>query len=642
MYPLPVKREQRDATETDTGAGPNFLQTLTNVLQVFSGNEKQPSSLEKTEIEKNARKSREQSLELIKAEYGEENRNSTSDRDQKSGLVSEQNEAQSGNQLNEHMSACLSHSKQLVKENQTVKKKEGKVKQEKAEMKENPEMNVTKEGGAFDDNDDDEIVPVQDPKVDRSRSCPYLDTINRSLLDFDFEKLCSVSLSHINVYACLVCGKYFQGRGQKSHAYTHSVLEGHHVYLNLLTQKFYCLPDNYQIIDSSLDDIIYVLNPTFTMQNIRKLDTNLNKMSRAYDGTTYLPGIVGLNNIKANDYCNVALQALSHVSPLRNYFLQEENYKKIKRPPGDQISLITQRFGELLRKLWNPRNFKAHVSPHEMLQAVVLCSKKKFQITEQGDAIEFLSWFLNACHVALNGTKKLKSSIINRTFRGRMKIFSHKMLPQEITDTEKEKLLQTEEYQETMEDTQWLYLTCDLPPPPLYPDEQQENIIPQVPFATLLAKFNGIQEKEYKTHKDSTMKRFEITSLPPFIIMYIKRFNKNYFIEEKNPTIVNFPIKNIDFGDLMTDEARSQHKFTTYNLMANVVHDGQPGSGKGTYRVHVLHKGTGKWYELQDLHVVDILPQMIPLSESYIQIFEVNKSIPNPTYKSEEKMETGT
>jgi len=32
----------------------------------------------------------------------------------------------------------------------------------------------------------------------------------RSVLDFDFEKLCSVSLSHLNVYACLVCGKYFQ------------------------------------------------------------------------------------------------------------------------------------------------------------------------------------------------------------------------------------------------------------------------------------------------------------------------------------------------------------------------------------------------------------------------------------------------
>jgi fatty-acid desaturase len=39
----------------------------------------------------------------------------------------------------------------------------------------------------------------------------YLETINRNILDFDFEKLCSVSLSNINVYACLVCGKYFQG-----------------------------------------------------------------------------------------------------------------------------------------------------------------------------------------------------------------------------------------------------------------------------------------------------------------------------------------------------------------------------------------------------------------------------------------------
>lgn len=40
---------------------------------------------------------------------------------------------------------------------------------------------------------------------------PQLYPHPRSVLDFDFEKLCSISLSHINVYACLVCGKYFQG-----------------------------------------------------------------------------------------------------------------------------------------------------------------------------------------------------------------------------------------------------------------------------------------------------------------------------------------------------------------------------------------------------------------------------------------------
>ena len=48
------------------------------------------------------------------------------------------------------------------------------------------------------------------PEARISRHCPYLDTIDRGVLDFDFEKLCSVSLSRINVYACLVCGKYFQ------------------------------------------------------------------------------------------------------------------------------------------------------------------------------------------------------------------------------------------------------------------------------------------------------------------------------------------------------------------------------------------------------------------------------------------------
>ncbi len=33
----------------------------------------------------------------------------------------------------------------------------------------------------------------------------------------------------------------------------------------------------------------------------------------------------------------------------------------------------------------------------------------------------------------------------------------------------------------------------------------------------------------------------------------------------------------------------------------------------------MFNQGTGKWYEMQDLQVTDILPQMITLSEAYIQ-----------------------
>ncbi|KAF3826603.1 hypothetical protein GH733_009128, partial [Mirounga leonina] len=521
----------------------------------------------------------------------------------------------------------------------------------------------------------------------RSRHCPYLDTINRSVLDFDFEKLCSISLSHINAYACLVCGKYFQGRGLKSHAYIHSVQFSHHVFLNLHTLKFYCLPDNYEIIDSSLEDITYVLKPTFTKQQIANLDKQA-KLSRAYDGTTYLPGIVGLNNIKANDYANAVLQAitgpvlveelvpravhrgpgligvfnfqaLSNVPPLRNYFLEEDNYKNIKRPPGDIMFLLVQRFGELMRKLWNPRNFKAHVSPHEMLQAVVLCSKKTFQITKQGDGVDFLSWFLNALHSALGGTKKKKKTqgglflctqhmvmgnslvvswfaceffvipIVTDVFQGSMRIFTKKLPHPDLMEThqflhypnepaeEKEQLLHNDEYQETMVESTFMYLTLDLPTAPLYKDEKEQLIIPQVPLFNILAKFNGITEKEYKTYKENFLKRFQLTKLPPYLIFCIKRFTKNNFFVEKNPTIVNFPITNVDLREYLSEEVQAVHKNTTYDLIANIVHDGKPS--EGSYRIHVLHHGTGKWYELQDLQVTDILPQMITLSEAYIQ-----------------------
>ncbi|VEL08309.1 unnamed protein product [Protopolystoma xenopodis] len=75
-----------------------------------------------------------------------------------------------------------------------------------------------------------------------------------------------------------------------------------------------------------------------------------------------------------------------------------------------------------------------------------------------------------------------------------------------------------------------------------------------------------------------------------------------------------------------------------------MVHDGPPVPGSGTYRVHIMHRGTGKWYEMQDLHVAEVLPQMITLSETLLQVWAVNKSIPNPYFvdklKNAQGMET--
>jgi U4/U6.U5 tri-snRNP-associated protein 2 len=129
-------------------------------------------------------------------------------------------------------------------------------------------------GGNAKDGDDGDDARIALPRsttrsaVVRGRECPYLDTVCRQALDFDFEKCCSVSLSPLNVYACLVCGRYFAGRGLNTHAFTHALEAGHHMFMKLDTGRVYCLPENYEVADRSLDDVRAVLNPKFTRAQV--------------------------------------------------------------------------------------------------------------------------------------------------------------------------------------------------------------------------------------------------------------------------------------------------------------------------------------------------------------------------------------
>ncbi|CAL1352156.1 unnamed protein product [Linum trigynum] len=482
------------------------------------------------------------------------------------------------------------------------------------------------EGGVVvdDDGDDDDEYNEQEASIQRRRKllepredCPYLDTVNRQVLDFDFEKFCSVSLSNLNVYACLVCGKYYQGRGKKSHAYTHSLEAGHHVYINLQTEKVYCLPDGYEIIDPSLDDIRHVLNPRFTREQVAQLDKN-RMWSRALDGSDYLPGMVGLNNIQGTDFVNVTIQSLMRVTPLRNFFLIPENYQHNR-------SSLVQRFGELTRKIWHARNFKGQVSPHEFLQAVMKASKKRFRIGQQSDPLEFISWLLNTLHAELKTSKK-NNSIIYDCFQGELEVI--KEIPKKAITEKKESGGgitdgETERGDALTEKSRmpFLMLGLDLPPPPLFKDVMEKNIIPQVPLFNILNKFDGETVTEVVRPHIARMK-YRVTRLPRYIILHMQRFKKNNFFIEKNPTIVNFPVKNLELKDYipLPTPKENEKLRSKYDLIANIVHDGKPK--EGVYRVFVQRKSEELWYEMQDLHVSETLPQMVALSEAYLQIYE--------------------
>ncbi|KAK0541433.1 Ubiquitin carboxyl-terminal hydrolase 10 [Tilletia horrida] len=431
----------------------------------------------------------------------------------------------------------------------------------------------------------------------------YLDTINRSLLDFDFEKLCSVTLSHTNVYGCLVCGKYFQGRGTNSHAYFHSIDEGHRVFMNLETGKVYILPDNYLVEDPSLSDIQYLLKPTFTARQIATLDAPDVRPSFDLHAHPYYPGFVGLNNIGGNDYMNVVIQALAHVKPLRDFLLSEPAFAA---QPGDVPALLasgqtaltgapselSRRFSTLVRKMWNPRAFKAQVSPHEFLQEVGVASKGKFKTVEQGDPMEFLSWLVNRLHVDLGGTKK-KPSVISRCFQGEVKIESQQVFVRTGLEEDGDlvdKLDHDGRKEGGQEDEQgrakfnidrdiktdrspFFLLAIDLPPPPVFQDVIESNIIPQVPIAEVLAKYDGLTFQEAR----GMIRRYKITRLPPYLILHFRRFTKNNFVEERNPTIVNFPIKGLNMKDYVDDPSLAPLS-AVYDLVANVTHEATAGT----------------------------------------------------------------
>jgi len=255
------------------------------------------------------------------------------------------------------------------------------------------------------------------------------------------------------------------------------------------------------------------------------------------------------------------------------------------------------------------------VSPHELLQAIQDSSEKKFKIGVAADPLDFLQWFLNQLHIDLGGSKKPNSSIIYKVFQGEVQVTTETPVKkkEEKKDAEKEEG-HDEEFTTSTKVVPFLYLSLEIPPTPLFKDEQERNIIPQIPLFGILNKFDGQTVQTVLTTGER--KRFIVTKVPKYLTLHIKRFTKNNWFTEKNPTIVNFPLKNLDLKDYTKDQ-----QSVRYDILANIKHEGLPG--KGNYSVHVQNKGNEKWFDIQDLIVKPVTePYAISVSEAYIQFYE--------------------
>lgn len=170
------------------------------------------------------------------------------------------------------------------------------------------------------------------------------------------------------------------------------------------------------------------------------------------------------------------------------------------------------------------------MSPHEFLQAIMKASKKRFRIGQQSDPVEFMAWLLNTLHADLRTSKKNNSIIyecfqvvvfflsifknflsykiklvhyiiswvnhlsqlwLSDTWQGELEVV--KEIPSKAIADKKENNDDQNGIQKSADGgnerdgvvtetsrMSFLMLGLDLPPPPLFKDVMEKNIIPQV------------------------------------------------------------------------------------------------------------------------------------------------------------------
>ncbi len=152
--------------------------------------------------------------------------------------------------------------------------------------------------------------------------CPYLDSVRRAVLDFDFEKQCSLTLSSQNVYSCLVCGKMFSGRGKNTPAYVHSLHENHHLFLKLDNESVYetekcgaCLGD---VVTLTVCCCPIPVDTAFLI-TMRSLDRHLTIFDR-YCGQSFLRRYCAFWIFLRNQYIKVGVLVVMAVTLMQHRY----------------------------------------------------------------------------------------------------------------------------------------------------------------------------------------------------------------------------------------------------------------------------------------------------------------------------------
>ncbi|CAD8076900.1 unnamed protein product [Paramecium sonneborni] len=391
-------------------------------------------------------------------------------------------------------------------------------------------------------------------------------------------------------------------------------------------------------------------------------------------------GVVGLKNLGNTCYFNSAIHCLSHTQPLLDYMLSRVFEKEINRNSKlGSRGQVTECFAQLLSDIWKDERSIGMSSINQMslsmdmqkkqklyenwvdpLRLLTLVQKysKRFEIGQQEDCQELLSYLLDMIHEDLNRCKKKESitekdyigepkeewaaeswgehlkinkSIVVDLFQGQLKskvecktckYQSHKWEPflflnlpiKQSQSEQSQKLNQSKVMgnSQLKQDNQCSLTDC------LDQFQQEETIQWKCP--------------QCKVTRDCK-KGIRIWKLPNILIIHLKRFEFGTKVLGKITSKVIFPLKDLNMSTYCFDQGNM-----IYNLYAVAQHHGSLQYGH--YVSICQHRVDNQWYMYNDDAVLKIQnPEKMIVNEyAYVLFYQkqtesiYRQTITDPSY----------
>jgi ubiquitin C-terminal hydrolase len=340
-------------------------------------------------------------------------------------------------------------------------------------------------------------------------------------------------------------------------------------------------------------------------------------------------GLVGLRNRGNTCYLNTAIQCLSNIPPLTEYFLMNNHlrdlnnrFAELNEKNANEI-IVTNEYSKLIKAIWSSKwtpqgSSLEPKSLHEIIQR----SDARFEGFEQHDAQEILSFILDHLHEGLKYDVNISYTGTIENNLDNMEVESIKSLQDDLKN--KYSIIvdlffgqYINKFSEQKENRFILdkYEMFNMLSVPIYGNTLYESFDKYFDIENLESKF---MDEKMNIEVDA-YKQIRLRKVPKYIIIVLKRYknmNGHYF---KIQNQIELPIHDLDLAKYSEGYDSCECKL---RLISVGCHRGNISGGH--YFAVCRHKN-GNWYTYNDDHVSEFnidMNQNMLFRDGYLFIYE--------------------